>query len=93
MNTDTINAAINSAAEELGTQADRTNNQFIGQCVIGLATWAVLGTVSTYLVGLSTLLAMIISLAISLLAALRGTDERIGTRARSFFGSFVKSAK
>ena len=89
MNTDTINAAINSAAEELGTQADRTNNQFIGQCVIGLATWVVLGAVSTYLIGISTLLAMIVSLAVSLLAALRGTDERIGTRVRGFFSGFA----
>lgn len=81
MNTDTINADTSST------------DQIVGQAIIGLATWVVLGAVSTYLVGLSTLLAMIISLAISLLAALRGTDERIGTRTRSFFGSFVKSAK
>jgi len=82
MNTDTT-----------ATIASSSTDQIIGQAIIGLATWTVLGAVSTYLVGLSTLLAMIISLAISLLAALRGTDERIGTRTRSFFGSFVKSAK
>ena len=82
MNTDTT-----------ATVASSSTDQIIGQAIIGLATWVVLGAVSTYLVGLSTLLAMIISLAISLLAALRGTDERIGTRTRSFFGSFVKSAK
>ena len=82
MNTDTT-----------ATVASSSTDQVIGQAIIGLATWVVLGAVSTYLVGLSTLLAMIISLAISLLAALRGTDERIGTRTRSFFGSFVKSAK
>ena len=70
-----------------------SSDQVIGQAIIGLATWVVLGAVSTYLVGLSTLLAMIISLAISLLAALRGTDQAIGHRARGFFGSFVKSAK
>ena len=93
MNADTINAAINSAAEELGTQADRTNNQFIGQCLIGLATWAVLGAVSSYVMSISVLMGMLISIAISLLAALRGTDERVGTRVRGFFGSFVKSAK
>jgi|JI6StandDraft_1071083.scaffolds.fasta_scaffold1491659_1 hypothetical protein len=82
MNTDTT-----------ATVASSSTDQVIGQAIIGLATWTILGAVSTYLVGLSTLLAMIISLAISLLAALRGTDERIGTRTRSFFGSFVKSAK
>jgi hypothetical protein len=82
MNTDTT-----------ATVASSSTDQVIGQAIIGLATWTILGAVSTYLVGLSTLFAMIISLAISLLAALRGTDERIGTRTRSFFGSFVKSAK
>ena len=80
-------------ADTTATIASSSTDQIIGQAIIGLATWVVLGAVSTYLVGLSTLLAMIISLAISLLAALRGTDERIGTRTRSFFGSFVKSAK
>jgi len=80
-------------ADTTATVASSSTDQVIGQAIIGLATWVVLGAVSTYLVGLSTLLAMIISLAISLLAALRGTDERIGTRTRSFFGSFVKSAK
>lgn len=82
MNTDTT-----------ATVASSSTDQVIGQAIIGLATWTILGAVSTYLVGLSTLLAMIISLAISLLAALRGTDERVGTRVRGFFGSFVKSAK
>lgn len=80
-------------ADTTATVASSSTDQVIGQAIIGLATWTILGAVSTYLVGLSTLLAMIISLAISLLAALRGTDERIGTRTRSFFGSFVKSAK
>lgn len=79
-------------ADTTATVASSTD-QVIGQAIIGLATWVVLGTISTYLIGISTLLAMIISLAVSLLAALRGTDERIGTRTRSFFGSFVKSAK
>lgn len=89
MNTDTINAAINSAAEELGNQADRTNNQFIGQCLIGLATWAVLGAVSTYFMTISVLTAMIISIVISLIAALRGTDEVIGRKTRGFFSGFA----
>ena len=80
-------------ADTTATVASSSTDQVIGQAIIGLATWTILGAVSTYLVGLNTLLAMIISLAISLLAALRGTDERIGTRTRSFFGSFVKSAK
>ena len=80
-------------ADTTATIASSSTDQVIGQAIIGLATWVVLGTISTYLIGISTLLAMIISLAISLLAALRGTDERIGTRTRSFFGSFVKSAK
>lgn len=80
-------------ADTTATVASSSTDQVIGQAIIGLATWTILGAVSTYLVGLSTLLAMIVSLAVSLLAALRGTDERIGTRTRSFFGSFVKSAK
>lgn len=79
-------------ADTTATVASSTD-QVIGQAIIGLATWVVLGTISTYLIGISTLLAMIISLAVSLLAALRGTDERVGTRVRGFFGSFVKSAK
>lgn len=80
-------------ADTTATIASSSTDQVIGQAIIGLATWTILGAVSTYLVGLSTLLAMIISLAVSLLAALRGTDERVGTRVRGFFGSFVKSAK
>lgn len=82
MNTDTT-----------ATVASSSTDQVIGQAIIGLATWVVLGTISTYVMSISVLIAMIISLAVSLLAALRGTDERIGTRTRSFFGSFVKSAK
>ena len=75
-------------ADTTATVASSTD-QVIGQAIIGLATWTILGTISTYLIGISTLLAMIVSLAVSLLAALRGTDERIGTRARGFFGGFA----
>ena len=78
MNTDTINADTSST------------DQIVGQAIIGLATWVVLGTISTYLIGISTLLAMIISIAVSLLAALRGTDQAVGHRARGFFGFAAK---
>lgn len=80
-------------ADTTATVASSSTDQVIGQAIIGLATWTILGAVSTYLIGISVLMGMLISIAISLLAALRGTDERIGTRTRSFFGSFVKSAK
>ena len=75
-------------ADTTATVASSTD-QVIGQAIIGLATWTILGTISTYLIGISTLLAMIISLAVSLLAALRGTDQAIGHRARGFFGGFA----
>ncbi len=79
MNTDTINAADTSSSD-----------QVIGQAIIGLATWTVMGVVSTYLVGISTLMGMIIALAVSLIAALRGTDEAVGRKARGFFAGFAR---
>lgn len=87
MNTDT--AAINAAATAFGESADRTNNQFIGQCLIGLATWAVLGAVSSYVMSISVLMSMLVSITISLVAALTGKDEAIGRKARGFFAGFT----
>lgn len=87
MNTDTT-AAINAAATAFGESADRTNNQFIGQCLIGLATWAVLGAVSSYVMSISVLIAMLVSITVSLVAALTGKDEVIGRKTRGFFAGF-----
>lgn len=88
MNADTT-AAINAAATAFGESADRTNNQFIGQCLIGLATWAVLGAISSYVMSISVLVAMLVSITISLVAALTGKDEAIGRKARGFFSGFT----
>ena len=88
MNADTT-AAINAAATAFGESADRHNNQFIGQCLIGLATWAVLGAVSSYVMSISVLIAMLLSITVALVAALTGTDEAIGRKTRGFFAGFT----
>ena len=76
-------------ADTTATVASSSTDQVIGQAIIGLATWVVLGAISSYVMSISVLMGMIISLAISLVAALRGTDERIGTRVRGFFSGFA----
>ena len=78
MNTDTT-ATVASSSDQL-----------VGQAVIGLATWVVLGAISSYVMSISVLMGMIISLAVSLVAALRGTDQAVGHRARGFFGFAAK---
>ena len=88
MNADTT-AAINAAATAFGESADRHNNQFIGQCIVGLATWAVLGAVSSYVMSISVLIAMLLSITVALVAALTGTDEAIGRKTRGFFAGFT----
>lgn len=88
MNADTASIAA-AAATAFGESADRHNNQFIGQCIVGLATWAVLGAVSSYVMSISVLIAMLVSITISLVAALTGKDEAIGRKARGFFSGFT----
>ena len=82
MNTDTT-----------ATVASSSTDQVIGQAIIGLATWVVIGTISTYIMSISVLMAMIISIAVSLITALRGTDQAVGARTRGFFSGFAKTVK